>query len=105
MRLFKTKNYSKPKRVKTVYRGGKKHSEENIVKSRRNVFKLKKNKNEAIKRRIIRDIRALFKQGDDHCKPIGVGNFWNNNYIEYDSSCDRNKNLSVKECLDKIKPY
>ena len=42
MRLFKTKNYSKPKRVKTVYRGGKKHSEENMVKSRRNVFKLKK---------------------------------------------------------------
>ena len=41
MRLLKTKNYSKPKRVKTVYGGGKKHSEENIVKSR-NVFKLKK---------------------------------------------------------------
>ena len=34
-----------------------------------------------------------------------MGNSWSNNYIEYESSGDRNKNLSVKECLDKIKPY
>ena len=34
-----------------------------------------------------------------------MGNFWNNNYIKYESSGDRNKNLSVKEYLDKIKPY
>ena len=33
MNLFKTKDYSKPERVKTVYEGGKKQSEENIVKS------------------------------------------------------------------------
>ena len=32
-----------------------------------------------------------------------VGNFCNNNYIEYESSCDRNKNLSVEKYLDKIK--
>ena len=41
----------------------------------------------------------------DYRKPIRVGNFWNNNYIEYESSGDRNKNLSIKEYLDKIKPY
>ena len=31
----------------------------------------------------------------------------NNNFIEYESSGDRNKNLSVKEYLDKrtLKPY
>ena len=34
-------------------------------------------------------------------KPIRV----NNNYIEHKSSGDRDKNLSVKEYLDKIKPY
>ena len=34
-----------------------------------------------------------------------VGNFWKNNYIEYESSGDRNKNLQVKEYLDKIKSY
>ena len=54
--LFKTKDYSKPKHVKTVYGGRKelrelktqKQSEENIIKSIRNIFKLKK-ENEAIK--------------------------------------------------------
>ena len=103
MSLFKTKNYSKPKRVKTVCGGGKKQTEENI-KSIRNLFKLKK-ETEAIKDRIIRDIRTLFKQEGDYYKPIRVGNFWSNNYIKYESSGDRNKNLSVKEYLDKIKPY
>ena len=48
-------------------------------------------------------MRTLFKQEDDDYKPIRVNNFWNNNYIEYESSGDRN-NLSVKEYLDKIKP-
>ena len=49
MSLFKTEDYSKPKRVKTVYGGGKKsgkvkiqkQSEKNIVKSIRNLFKVK----------------------------------------------------------------
>ena len=48
MRLFKIKDYSKPERVKTLYEGGKKQSDENIIKSIRNLFKLKK-ENEAIK--------------------------------------------------------
>ena len=73
---FKTKDYSKPKRVKTVYGGGKKHnklkiqkqSDENIIKSIKNIFKLKK-ENETIKNRIIRDIGNLFKQEDDFYKP------------------------------------
>ena len=80
-----------------MYVGGKKESEENIIKSIRNLFKLKREK-EAIKDRIIRYIRTLFKQKEkDYYKPIRVGNFWNNNYIEYECSGDRNKNLSVKE--------
>ena len=103
MNLFKTKDYSKSERVKTVYTGGKKQSEENIIKSIRNLFKLKK-ENEAIKDRIIRDITTHFKQEDDYYKLTRVGNFWNNNYIEYESSGDRNKNLSIKGYLDKIKP-
>ena len=95
MSLFKTKDYNKPEPVKTVYGGGKKQSEENIIKSIRNIFKLKKG-NEAIKEKIIRDIRTLFKQEDDYHKPVRVGNFWNSNYIEYGNNGDRNKNLSVK---------
>ena len=58
MSLFKTKDYSKPEPVKTMYGGGKKQSEENIIKSIRNLFKLKK-EIEAIIDKIIRDIRAI----------------------------------------------
>ena len=39
----------------------KKQSEENMIKSIRNIFKLKK-ENEAIKDRTIRDIRTLFEK-------------------------------------------
>ena len=83
-------DYSKPKCVKTVYGGGKKQSEENIIKSVRNLFKLK-NEKEVIKDRIT--IIYFY------------GTLWNNNYIEYESSGNRNKNLSVKEYLDEIKSY
>ena len=34
-----------------------------------------------------------------------VGNVWKINYVEYESSADGNKNLSVKEYLNKIKLY
>ena len=60
MSLFKTKDYNKPEPVKTVYGGGKKQSEENIIKSIRNLFKLKK-ENDAITDQIITDNRTLFK--------------------------------------------
>ena len=72
-----------------MYGGGKKQSEENIFKSKTNLFMLKK-ENEAIKDRIIKDIRTLFKQEDDCYKPTGVGNFLNSKYIKYESSGDRN---------------
>ena len=58
-----------------------------------------------IKDRIIRDIRALFEKEDDYYIPIRIGNIWNNNYIEYESNSDKNKNLSLKEYLSEIKPY
>ena len=103
MSLFKTENYSQGEPVKSVHGGGKKQLEENIIKSARNLSTLKK-ENKQIKDKIIKDIRTLFKQEDDYYKPIRVGNFWNNNYIEYESSGDRNKNLHLKEYLDKIKP-
>ena len=31
--------------------------------------------------------------------------FWNNNYIQYESNCDKNSNLSIDEYLNKTKPY
>ena len=82
----------------------KQSEEDSIIKNIRNLFKLKK-ENEAIKDRIIRGIKTLFEQEDDYYKPIRVGNFWNNNHIDYESNGDRNENLSVKEYFNKIKPY
>ena len=52
----------------------------------------------------MRDIRTLFKQEDFYYKPTRVSHFWNSNYIEYECSSDRNKNLSAEEYLDEIKP-
>ena len=78
-----------------------KQSEDNIIKSIRNLFKLKRD-NEAIKDRIIQDIKILFEQEDDYYKPIRTDNFWNNNYIAYESNGSENKNLSVKDTSPKL---
>ena len=54
---------------------------------------------------MIRDFRTLFEEEKDYYKPNIVSNFWNNNYIEFESTGDRNKNLSLEEYLNKNKPY
>ena len=61
--------------------------------------------NEAIKDKTNRDIKILFEEEDDYYKPIRVGDFWNNNYIEYESNGGRNKKPSIKEHLNEIKSY
>ena len=83
----------------------KKQTNDAAIKGIRNLFKLKK-ENKAIKDRIIRDISTLFEYEEEDCyKPVRVGNFWSNNYIEYESNGDRNKKLSVEEYLNNILPY
>ena len=55
---------------------------------------------------IIRDIKTLFLQEEEYyCKAVIISNVMNNDYIEYESNSDRNKNVSVKEYLNVIKPY
>ena len=51
------------------------------------------------------NLKTIFQEQDEYYKQIKVGNYWSKNYIEYESSGDKNKNLSVKEYLNKIKPY
>ena len=34
-----------------------------------------------------------------------MGNLWNNNYTEYETNGDRNKNLLLKEYQNIFKPY
>ena len=67
----------------------------------KNLLKLKKIKQS---KTVIRDIRNLFDQGkEDYYKPIGLGNFWNNNDIfVYLSNGDRNNSPSIKEYLDEM---
>ena len=87
--------------------GLKKETIGNIIKGIRNLFRLKK-ENEAINDRIIRDIRNVFEleNGEKiYYKPINVGNFYNINFIEYESDGDRKKTLSIEEYFNKIRPY
>ena len=74
------------------------------VKGIRNLFRLKK-ENKASKDRIIRDIRNFSEhEEENNYKPVRVGNFWGNNYIEYKSKGNR-KTLSTEEYHNKIKSY
>ena len=69
-------------------------------------FLNKKKNNQAIKDRIIRDIKTVFEQQEgNYYKLLIVGNFWSNYYIEYEISGDRDKTRSVKEDIKEIKPY
>ena len=52
----------------------------------------------------MRDIRKLKHEKDYH-EPKRISNFWNNNYIEYRSNGDKNRNLLLDEYLHKIKLY
>ena len=63
------------------------------MKNIRNLVRLKK-EIEAIKDRLIGDIRNLFEhEEEDYYKPVRVGNFWSNSFIEYESNGDKNKTI------------
>ena len=54
----------------------------------------------------IRDIINLFDEiNEDYYKPVKTKSAFNNNYIEYESREDKDKNLSPKEYVDMIRPY
>ena len=83
----------------------KKEVDETTIKDIRILFRLKK-ENEANKGRIIRNIKSLSEhRKEDYYKPVKVGNFRINNYIEYESNDGRNQTLSVEEYLNKIRSY
>ena len=48
---------------------------------------------------------SIFDPTKTTSKIFGSSSFWNNNYIAYESNGDKNKSLSLKEYLDKIKSY
>ena len=79
----------------------KRESKDEIVINIWNSFKMKK---EAKSDKINSDIRNIFKE-EDFYGPIRVDYLYSNNYIEYDSDGNRNKNLSIKEYLSESKSY
>ena len=91
------------KYIKNIFRL-RKEIDNSTTKYIRNLFRLK-TENETIKDKIIRDLKTLFEEEDAYYKSIKVGNFWKNDYIEYGNNGDKNKNLSIKEYLNEIKPY
>ena len=50
-------------------------------------------------------LERLLGEWKDYYKPIKPVISFNDNYIEYKSNGDKNKNLSPKEYLDMIEPY
>ena len=86
--------------IKNLFRLKKVNEEikDRIFRDIRNIFRLEKEK-KPIKDIILRDIRNLFENQEqkNYYKPVRVSNFWSDNYVEYESSGDRNKTLSVEE--------
>ena len=63
-------------------------AENNIIKDKRNLFILKKEKDSGIKDKIIREIRILFESDEeDYHEPVRIGNTFSSNYIEH--HCDK----------------
>ena len=72
----------------------------------KNVKSFTKGKDNAIKDKVLKDITALFESDEnDYYKPIRKSDAFNSNYSEYESKSDRDKYLSVKKYLNKIRPY
>ena len=70
-----------------------------------NLFKLEK-ENESTEEKLTADIKKLFEhKEEEYYKLVKIDNFWNNNCIKYKSYCNRIKNLSIKEYLDRIETY
>ena len=80
-----------------------KEIEHNVIELEKNLLKLNTSHDyDDIEYKGIRDVENLFVECDEdyYYEPIKT----NGNYIEYESRGDKDKNLSLKEYLDIIKP-
>ena len=96
------------KGIRNLFKLEKENEEikDRIIRDLRKPSRLEK-ENKAIKYRILWDTRNLFEheEEENYHKPVRFGNFWSNNYTEHKSDGDWNKTLSVKEYLNKVRPY
>ena len=58
----------------------KRETDDITIKDIRSLFRLKE-ENEAIKERVVRNIRNFFEYEEDYYKLIRLGNFWSNNIL------------------------
>ena len=62
-----------------------------------------KKENDAIKDRIITDIRNVFEYEEEHYyNPVILGNFWSNNYINMKVTVIEIKYYQLKNILTKL---
>ena len=54
----------------------------------------------------MRDVQKLYdKIDEDYYKPVKTKGAFNDNYMEYESTGEKDKNLSFEEYFDMIRPY
>ena len=103
---IRKKLYEKEKGLENEEQEKKQHAKElkKIKKSLENFKKYHDKDDQDYKG--IRYIENLFNKIDeDYYKPIKTKGAFNNNYIEYESRGDKDKNLSPEDYLDIIRPY
>ena len=93
---------------KNIFTPKIKEIEKKFLELQKNLFELKKYYDyHDIKCKGIRGVRHLFdlSNDEDYYKPIRTKDAFNNNYIEHKSIGDKDKTLTIKECLDMIRLY
>ena len=50
-------------------------------------------------------LRTFLRNKKDYQKAVRISDFYSNSCIKYESNVDRNKILSIKKYLDRVKPY
>ena len=50
-------------------------------------------------------MRFLFDSNKDQCEPVKTVNSFNNNYVQYESIGNKDKNLSIKEYINIFRLY
>ena len=92
--------------MKNLSKSKIKEIDKNLTELKESLFKLNKYYDD-LEYIGITDIKGLFDETDeDYYKPIKTDNSaFSDNYIEYESKGDKNKNFSPEEYLGMIKPY
>ena len=102
------RNFYKIENKKNLSKSKIKEIEQNLIELEEILFKLNKYYHyDDAEYKGIRDIENLFGEfnDEDYYEPIKTKDAFNNNYIEYESRRDKNKNLSLKQYLYTIIPY